>query len=664
MIKFLSSAIFLLVSITWVEGQIISDSLKRNIIRAPNDSVLALRLNEMGAAWRFINRDSALFYNREAISLAASRNLKLSQRNYLQARGQIFDHVGQIDSAITIYRNLLKRDTLQYPLLAAWVLDRLGTLDAESGYFDRSLNNLLKALTIYRKYKSKDEVVTLSHLALLCYFNHDYAKANSYGWQAKALLHNHTPDQELAVFNVLGTLSLWVENYDSALYYYNKVYAAKKFPTASSAHGDYYHYIGRVTETRGNKRDGVKLFKKALTFKEKNNSQYSIINTHYALAEAYFEIAWFDHLNIHLDTALYHIKKVIAHAEQRKDIRLQKNSNGLASDIYAATANLKEYYKYKNKFMNLTDSLFNRRRDAEMVQFESRYHLKEKEIENLRLSNENLRNESLIKLQRYLFIGAALLLLLVASILYLVYRNNIKTKALNKQIEASNRTKDRLFSIISHDLRGPIAAFETTPKILRSYLNKNQPEKVSKMVDHIDRSAKSLNQLLDNLLNWSLSQKEELIIHFEKLAIKPIIDEIIATYKDAATLKGITISSSITDQFIMADRNTFSTIVRNLLSNAIKFSHPNSTISIDHRVRDNWIEFTFSDTGTGMTQDQIEKLFVVDKSKVRSGTAMEKGTGLGMVLIREFIEINKGEINVESKPDLGTTFYVRLPLAS
>lgn len=662
--RFIYTFLLQLILIAWVSGQPIPDSLKRNVAQAPNDSILAMQLNEMGTAWRFFNIDSALNYNLQAIQLASRQDLRLSQRNYMQTRGQIFDHVGQTDSAIAIYKRLLREDTVYSPSLAAWVYDRLGILDAENGYFNRSLNSLLKALELYRRNKSKDEVVTLTHLAQLYYYNHDYQRAKNYAHQAEAQLDNHTLEQQFAVYNILGTLCLWKAKYDSTLYYYNKIYTPDKFPASSPVHGEYYHNIGRVTETKGDKRNGVKLLNKALKLKEKHNSQYSKITTHYALAEAYFEIAWYEHLNNYLDTALYHVLKVIEDTERRNDIRLQKNANGLASDIYAASANLFDYYKHKNKFMNLTDSLFNRRRDAEMVQFESRYHLKEKEVENLRLSNENLKNESLIRFQRYLFIGAAFLLLLVGFILYVVYRSNQKFKVLNQKIAESNKTKDRLFSIISHDLRGPIAAFETTPKILKSYLNKNQPEKVAEMVDLIDQSAKNVHQLLDNLLNWSLSQKNELVIHIEKLAIRPILDEAIALFKDAASFKGVAIQSNITDQHIMADRNTFSTVIRNLLSNAIKFSHSGSTITIDHRVEDNWIEFSFTDTGVGMTDEQLQNLFAVDKSKVRSGTAREKGTGLGMVLVKEFVTMNRGKISVRSKPDQGTTFLISLPLAS
>jgi signal transduction histidine kinase len=638
-------------------GQKLLDSLKRNVDASTNDSTRAYWLNQRGFIYRQFNKDSALSCNNQAAVIAVRNNLRLSARNFEQTRGEIFDHVGDLDSAIAIYRRLLRNDTVQFTASAGWVLNRLGTLDTENGYFDRALTFLLGAMKYRARYNPGAEVETLGQMALLHNANHNYKDAYASIWKAKALLKDQPAEVRFLVYNALGMLCNRDRKYDSAMYYVREGYVKKSLPDNSPVHGNYQHSVGLVTESRNDKWPGLALLREALKVKKKYNSLHSIILTEYQIGEVFFEIAWEEKNPRYLDSAMIHIAKVLQYAEAKKNIRLLKNTTGLASDIYAGKGDLPMYYKYKNPFMNLTDSLFNRRRDAEMVRFEKKYQLKEKETENLLLSNE-------VQRQNYFFMGAIVAILLIATILYTVYRSNVKTQALNKQIEASNKTKDRLFSIISHDLRGPIAAFETTPKILRSYVDKNQPEKINEMVEHIDRSARSINQLLDNLLNWSLSQKEELVINIEKLSIKPIMDEIIAMFKDAARLKGIVIECTITEQHVMADRNTFSTVVRNLLSNAIKFSHRNSVITIGHRITDNWIEFKFSDSGTGMSEDQLSKLFDIDKSKVRMGTAKEKGTGLGMVLVKEFVEINKGHIKVESKPEIGTTFYLSLPMAS
>lgn len=637
-------------------------SLKQNLVNETNDSLRAVWLSQVGSGYKLSNKDSALFYINQAISLANEQRLSKSWRDYREIKGRILDHFGQTDSARAIYLRLLQTDTLQYPEKAGGVFNRLGALDTDNGYYSRSLDYLLKALKFRRKYDPENESETLGKLALLFYANHDCEGGFEYAWRAKGLLKRNTA-HTFDVYNSIGYLHKCQQNYDSAEYYFQNAYDQSQMQNSPN-HGEYLHNIGYITETKGEKSKGLVLLKNALSLKEKYNSQHSVSLTHYALAEVYFEIAWNSNLSNYLDTALVHAEKAILSAKERADLRLQKKGNGIASDIHAAAGNLNGYYKHKNNFMNLTDALFNISRDAEMAQLESNYLLKEKEADNLRLINENLQKESTIERQYYFFIGAGVIILMIGVGFFIVYQNNKRIKALNLQIEASNKTKDRLFSIISHDLRGPIAAFETTPQILKSYVKKNQPEKINEMVDHIDRSAKSINQLLDNLLNWSLSQKEELLINIEKLAIRPIIDEVLAVFEETANAKEIRIESNIGDEFIMADRNTFSTVVRNLISNAIKFSHSGSSISINHRINDNWIEFTFSDKGTGMNEQQLEKLFTIDKSKVRSGTAREKGTGLGMVLVKEFVEMNKGELRVESRPEEGTTFYVSLPLAS
>src|SRR6478736_3052840 len=127
-------------------GQKLLDSLKRNIDTSRNDSTRAYWLNQLGFVYRQFNKDSALSFNNRAAAIAARNNLRLSARNFEQTRGEIFDHVGDLDSAIAIYRRLLRNDTVQFPASAGWILNRLGTFDTGNGYFDRALTFLLGAM--------------------------------------------------------------------------------------------------------------------------------------------------------------------------------------------------------------------------------------------------------------------------------------------------------------------------------------------------------------------------------------------------------------------------------------------------------------------------------------------------------------------------------------
>ncbi len=640
------------------------DSLKVKLANTTSDSVKAVLLKDLGYEYRRINLDSALEFTNEARKLAKKLGDTYQLRDLLSAEGVIWEFAGKIDTAIVLFQSIIPSDSSRYDGLTGWALQRLGTIYRRQGNFERSLFYYQSSIEVDKIFKPERQIESLGLISLLYNDWHDCGAGLAYGWKAKALHNSLKPPNDYGLYNRLGVLHMCLHNYDSAIYYYDKDYFSKTIPPESSNHGIYHHNIAYVLETKGDKKEGIKRYKKAIELKEKYNSAYSKSLSYHAIAEVYYELAVIEKQPQYSDSAIYFSEKSQAMALNGHDLRMIKKTHGLLADIYAYAGNNEKYIFHKNLLMNYTDSLFNNERAQVMGDLETKYQVKEKETENLQLANENLQKAAVIQRQNYIFIGGAIVLILIIIGLYTVYRNNIKIRALNKQIETSNQAKDRLFSIISHDLRGPIASFETTPKMLKSYLTKNQPEKMEELVDHIDRSARNLNRLLDNLLNWSLSQKDELVIHIEKLSIKPIIEEIIEVFNDAAALKSITIQSTIEEQWVMADRNTFSTVVRNLISNAVKFSRPGTSIIIDHRVNDNWIELKITDQGVGMTEEQLAKLFLIDKTKVRSGTANEKGTGLGMVLIKEFIEINKGQIMVESMPDHGTVFYMSLPLAS
>ncbi len=661
--------LFALLSSQSIEAKQVIDSLKLNLTNETNDSMRVVWLNELGYEYRKIDFDTALNYNSRAIAAAKAYGDDYLLNDCIQISGLIYERNGEIERAIAIYQSLIPEDSSKFYSLTGWVYKRLGTISRRRGEYEKALEYYQQALPIYATTTPALQIEVLSLMSLVYNDWRDCENGLRYGWRAKNLYEKMRPPNDYAVYGRLAVLHSCSgsgsssSSIDSALYYYEKDYSGKNYPENSSQHGIYHHNIAFTLETKGKKREAINRFKKALSYKEKYNNGYSRSLTYHALAEVYHEISMIEKLKLQ-DSAIYYANRSLEIAEDGNDLRMISKNNELLMEVYATLGNYTLYQKHRNGHKSALDSIYSNERTAAMAEMESKFELKEKEATNLSLMNENLRNEATIQRQYYFFIAGGLLIVLIGAGFFIVYRNNKRIKALNLQIEASNKTKDRLFSIISHDLRGPIASFETIPQILKSYVNRNQPEKINDLVDHIDKSAKSINQLLDNLLNWSMSQQEELVLSIEKIAIKPVIDEVLEVFHEAAKAKGIIIESTISEDFVMADRNTFSTVVRNLISNAIKFSHSESTITINHRISDNWIEFTFSDTGTGMNEQQLEKLFTIDKSKVRSGTAREKGTGLGMVLVKEFVEMNKGQLRVESTLNKGTTFYISLPLAS
>lgn len=287
--------------------------------------------------------------------------------------------------------------------------------------------------------------------------------------------------------------------------------------------------------------------------------------------------------------------------------------------------------------------------------------------------NESSQTKHLIKdndllqfLNRYyLFIGIILIgsLFVAIGFIYHLWNQRQIIKKQNALLAQVNATKNQFFSIIAHDLRGPVVAFQNLSKKI-NYLNKKGNEgDVNKMLHQVDLAAKNLNVLLDNLLSWSLVQENAFPYQPTFVNLKELSTEIYQLYLPLAKSKGIKLKQHIFADFIVnADRNSLSTIIRNLISNAIKFSNAGDEVRIIAKKSKDKIELRIEDTGIGIPPDIQTKLFFLNEEKLSEGTKGEKGTGLGLVLCKNFVDLNKGEIFVKSQLGKGTLFSISLPI--
>jgi PAS domain S-box-containing protein len=231
-----------------------------------------------------------------------------------------------------------------------------------------------------------------------------------------------------------------------------------------------------------------------------------------------------------------------------------------------------------------------------------------------------------------------------------------------RQLRELNSTKDKLFSIIAHDLRSPFNSILGLSELLIENTKNFEVSESEKYLEIINSSAKNTLILLDNLLDWAKSQTEKNIFKPEKTSLPAIINEMLEVSKSVVKIKNIAlIISQIDDIKVYADINMLKTILRNLISNAIKYTHPNGVITISAVQNQNNIEITVSDNGVGMSEETRNKLFEIGSNITTAGTANEKGSGLGLILCREFIEIHGGEIWVNSELGKGSSFTFSLP---
>lgn len=232
-----------------------------------------------------------------------------------------------------------------------------------------------------------------------------------------------------------------------------------------------------------------------------------------------------------------------------------------------------------------------------------------------------------------------------------------------KELEALNRTKDRFFAIIAHDLRHPALAFRGLTKKVKYLIDKGQVERIPALGDAIDEAASGLNRLLDNLLNWSRLQNGRMPNYPQAVKLCPVVEENLSLFSNIAEVKAVSLQQQVPPHIdVYIDPDMLSLLLRNLLSNAIKFTPSGGQVGVSASLVQGQAHIQITDSGVGMDQQQVAELFEL-KGQSTVGTAGEKGTGLGLVLCKELVETSKGQIRVQSELNKGTQFILLLPLA-
>ncbi len=245
-------------------------------------------------------------------------------------------------------------------------------------------------------------------------------------------------------------------------------------------------------------------------------------------------------------------------------------------------------------------------------------------------------------------------------------RNITKRIKQEEALKLANITKDKFFSIISHDLRSPISSITSLAKILYDDFDNFAPKEIKSSLNVISKGLDLTYNLLDNLLLWSRTQTNSIVLKPSKVNLSVISNNIIDVFNQNILNKEIKLTKNYSNDFeIYADPQMISTIIRNLLSNAIKFSHQKGHIEIGFE-RDNLngehkVLIYVKDEGVGISEDEISRMFNIGENISTPGTQNEKGTGLGLIICKEFVDRHRGHISIESEIDKGTKISIELP---
>lgn len=349
----------------------------------------------------------------------------------------------------------------------------------------------------------------------------------------------------------------------------------------------------------------------------------------------------------------------------------------LLSQSYKDQEDYKNALTYKELSLAMHEFIQNENQERQLLETQNRYVIgkKETQIENLEAVRAE-REKELAAHERFknvltLLVGLVFVIAVLIFVLYLVKRrsNRILQSAKdeiqqhNLKLQELNQTKDKFFSIISHDLKGPLNSLTSFSHLLIEHTENLSREEIQTLARDLDKSVKNLFALLENLLEWSRSQTGNIDFTPEVFDLAEVLESNQALLQSQANVKRISISVDTTGPcHVHLHKQSITTVVRNLISNAIKFTKEGGQIRLGLKTAGNRLDVFVADNGVGIRPEVIDKLFRLDVKHSSQGTAKEKGTGLGLILCKEFIEKNGGKIRVQSEPDKGSVFTFSFPL--
>lgn len=367
------------------------------------------------------------------------------------------------------------------------------------------------------------------------------------------------------------------------------------------------------------------------------------------------------------DLAIERYSKALEYAENAGNLPEKSNVYQLLYQYHKKQKQFEKALKYSELHNQLKDSVFNLKVSEQMEEMQAQYQTAQKEAEITRLESENEIKQTELqfrKWERNWALAGVILLLAVSVSMYMLFTTVKKQKTelalQNEELGRLNRTLNKLFGIISHDLRNATAAYQSSAKIIGHHLHKGQPEKLLPLAPEIDKNARQLSAMLESLLNWSAIQIKGIQPEKEIIEVKEAVEGLMPMFDEVARMKNNLITTETGNETIWCDPESFQLILRNLVGNALKFTS-GGEIKISALMAEQVTTITVSDTGNGIDQTVMDNLKNAMLPESKRGTAGEKGTGLGLTMVFEHIRKNGGNMDIESSPGKGTTIKFYLP---
>lgn len=597
------------------------------------------------------NPHLALLSGQEAFKIAELIGDKKSQAKALNLIGVVYRNLANYDKAISAYKEALRlSEEAEDSIQIAFSKNNIGGIYRLQGNYSVSLKYILDALRIFEQKNNKDGISFCTvNLGIIYWRQQNYLKALEYLNYTLKIREgiNDKPGGALAL-NLIAEIHFDNGDIDTALKYYMQV--EKKYEELNDKKGlaATWGGFGGVYYQKKKYKLALQYRLRALemankiSYLEGQIANYNNIGRIYAQLKNYAE-------------ADKNFKKALDLASRTEIIDSQLECFKYLAEYNELKKDFKQSLFFERKYHTLRDSVLNFQNSAFITQMESEY-----QIDKITRQNELLVKslELNTKQRNYLLIIAVLVIGFAVGLFYL---NRSKKKA-NLQLRELNVMKDKFFGIIAHDLRSPFNTMFSFTDILKDDYDSITDQDRKSLFKNIEDSGKQAYRLLENLLYWAQSQTDRIELNKAEADLHEIVIEVFAFLKETANNKQITLNHSVEENcLVFCDTEMIKTVIRNLVANSIKFSFPNNSVSLSVENMKNFKKICIEDNGTSITEELQEKIFSLENVHTSKGTSGESGTGLGLIICKEFVEKNGGKIWFESNIGKGTKFYFTIP---
>jgi signal transduction histidine kinase len=616
-----------------------------------HDSEAIRKLADLCWEYRSIYPRNSIEYGEKALALmtkSSDNRYKTEVLNYL---GVIYGNLGKLDSAYTYYRRAINisRENNDYNQIA-YSLNNLGDYYFKNALYSTSLEYTIEAYNIFERLNNKQGMAyCLNDLGEIYLVRKDYPKALD-NFRRSAELRLERKDTRGYAKSLINMARVYENQAE-----YEKAFDAFDRALEASIASDYIKGKSWILA-------GI-----ADLYLKQEKYYYALEKSHKALeidlniGNKYGEIINYNRLGViamklnNLGEAQQYLEKAKLESDKSGHIDQLMDAYKYLTDLFVLRADFQSAYASLREYERLNERIFSQQTSNKIADLQTAFITERKDRENETLKKDieyqkNTRN--------YLFL-ISILVIGVFVLIIMKYKSQRKANELLKELNAS---KDKFFSIISHDLKSPMGAVSNLADILKTdYDTLSDPER-KEIVTSLAGASADIQNLLLNLLTWVNSQKGGMGLNKAVVNLKDLLSAVVKVNLLAAKNKKIDIENEATsDLEIVADRYILETISGNFINNAIKFSYPDSIIKVRGYREDKHVVISVTDYGTGISQTALKNLLEADTKISTPGTEDEKGTGLGLKICKEFAAIHNGRMEVKSEPGHGSTFKFIFP---